>query len=74
MQGNEVKTNKSSNTEAFEKLGIGEFIKQHCKIVQEPDYAKSQLKFYQEKYNISDKDMQHIIYNTIIIRECKDNI
>jgi len=50
--------------------GLGDFIDNYCKIVQEPEHSKKQLKQLQEKYKITDKDMDKIIFNVRIMAEC----
>jgi hypothetical protein len=37
---------------------------------QEPEYSKSQLQHYKEKYKITDKDMQKIEFNFRVLFAC----
>lgn len=49
-----------------------EFLKNCC--VQEPEYSKQKLQEYQQKYNISDDDMQKICFNAVINYMARSNL
>lgn len=59
------------------QINVNDFdpeVLKHCKVVQEPEYSRQKLQEYQQKYNISDDDMQKICFNTVINYLARSNL
>lgn len=41
-------------------------------VYDEPDYSLSQIKMYQDKYKISNDDLNDFCYHVLIAEECKN--